>query len=90
MRARGIKAVDFIADRSGAEGPYIVCFFLPPWLPVRTDLTDDPRDRAAVAAARAVAEECAAKYGLKMTETELFAGLCDLSYVCLLYTSRCV
>jgi len=81
MRARGIKAVDFIADRSGAEGPYIVCFFLPPWLPVRTDITDDPRDRAAVAAARAVAEECAAKYGLKMTETELFAGLCDLSYV---------
>lgn len=81
MRARGIKCVDFIADRSGVEGPYIVCFFLPPWLPVRTDLTDDPRDRAAVEAARAVEAECAAKYGLKMTEAELFAGLCDLSYV---------
>ena len=81
MRARGIKCVDFIADRSGVEGPYIVCFFLPPWLPVRTDLTDDPRDRVAVETARAVEAECEEKYGLKMTESELFAGLCDLSYV---------
>lgn len=81
MRARGIKTVDFIADRSGADAPYIVCFFLPPWLPVRTTLTDVPRDRAAVEAARAVRRECREKYGLEMKEVEFFAGLCDLSYV---------
>lgn len=81
MRLRGIKTVDFIAELSGAEGPYAVCFFLPPWLPPRTDLTGDPRDERAVAAARAVQKLCAERYGLKMTEVELFAGLCDLSYV---------
>lgn len=80
MRARGIKAVDFIADMSGAEGPYAVCFFLPPWMPPRTDFTDDPRDAAVVAAARAVERLCAEKYGLEMAEMEFFAGLCDLSY----------
>lgn len=81
MRARGIRIVDWIADRSGAEAPYAVCFFLSPWLPVRTDLTDDERDRRAVEAARFAERECDERFGLKMTEVELFAGLCDLSYV---------
>ena len=81
MRARGIKCVDFIADRSGAEAPYIVCFFLPPWLPVRSDFTGDPRDKAVVDAARAVEDICRKRYGLEMREVELFSGLCDLSYV---------
>lgn len=81
MRTRGIKCVDFIADRSGLEEPYAVCFFLPPWLPVRTDFTDDPRDIAAVEAARAVERVCSAEYGLDIAEVEFFAGLCDLSYV---------
>lgn len=80
MRARGIKCVDFIADHSGTQGPYAVCFFLPPWLPVRTDFTDDPRDVAAVEASRAVERVCSEKYGLEMAEVEFFAGLCDLSY----------
>ena len=81
MRARGIKVVDHIADLSGVEGPYAVCFFLPPWLPVRTDFTDDANDRAVVEAARAVERQLEEKYDMKMTEIELFAGLCDLSYV---------
>lgn len=81
MRERGIKIVDRIADMSGEEGPYIICFFLPPWLPLRTDLTDDARDRALVCAARAVERELMEKHGIGMTEVELFAGLCDLSYV---------
>ncbi|WP_281681330.1 M20/M25/M40 family metallo-hydrolase [Synergistes jonesii] len=81
MRARGIKVVDFIADRSGAEPPYVAVFFLPPWLPVRTDFTGLPRDAAVVGAAREIEAECAEKYGLKMTEVEFFSGLCDLSYV---------
>lgn len=80
MRARGIRVVDFIADASGAEGPYAVCFFLPPWMPPRTDFTGDPRDKKVVDAARAVEKLCKEKYGLDMTEVELFAGLCDLSY----------
>ena len=37
-----IKIADKIADMSGEEGPYAVCFFLPPWLPVRTDFTAAP------------------------------------------------
>ena len=81
MRARGIKAVDHIADLSGLEGPYAVCFFLPPWLPVRTDLTNKAGDQAVAEAARAVGRELEALHGLKLTEIELFAGLCDLSYV---------
>lgn len=81
MRERGIKTVDWIASRAQEEGPYVVCFFLSPWLPVRTDMTEDEKDRKAVAAARAVRKECLEKYGLEMTEVELFAGLCDLSYV---------
>ncbi|MEG2184073.1 MAG: M20/M25/M40 family metallo-hydrolase [Cloacibacillus sp.] len=81
MRQRGIKLAEFIAERSGAVPPYIVCFFLPPWLPVRTTLTDDPRDAAAIAAVRSVERECLEKYGLEMREVEFFAGLCDLSYV---------
>lgn len=81
MRARGIRIIDFIADKSGAEPPYIVCFFLPPWLPVRSDVTDAPRDLAAVEAARAVRAECRGRFGLEMGEAEFFAGLCDLSYV---------
>ena len=80
MRMRGIRVVDFIADMSGAEGPYAVCFFLPPWMPPRTDFTSDPRDAKIVEAARAVEKLCREKYGLEMTEVELFAGLCDLSY----------
>ena len=81
MRARGIRIVDFISDKCGAAFPYIVCFFLPPWLPVRSTLDDDPRDRAAVSAAREVRRECLEKYGMEMKEIEFFAGLCDLSYV---------
>jgi arginine utilization protein RocB len=81
MRKRGIKVVDRIADMSGEEGPFAVCFFLPPWLPVRTDLTDDPRDKAVVQAARNVETQLFEKYGMKMREIELFSGLCDLSYV---------
>ena len=81
MRERGIKVVDRIADLSGVEGPYVVCFFLSPWLPVRTDFTDNARDRAVIEAARAVEKECEELCGVKMTEVELFAGLCDLSYV---------
>ncbi|MDO5114958.1 MAG: M20/M25/M40 family metallo-hydrolase [Synergistaceae bacterium] len=81
MRARGLKVVDFIADCSGAEGPYIVCFFLSPWLPPRTDFTQDERDMRVVEAARRVKRLCAESCGLDMAEVELFAGLCDLSYV---------
>ena len=80
MRERSIKIVDFAAERSGAEAPYIVVFFLPPWLPVRTDLTKNERDAAVVRAAREIETECAEKYGLEMKEIEFFAGLCDLSY----------
>ncbi len=81
MRARGIKTVDRIADMSGEEGPFVVCFFLPPWLPVRTDLTDDARDKSVVEAARSIERELFEKHGMKMKEFEFFAGLCDLSYV---------
>ena len=81
MRQRGIRVVDHIAGLSGEEGPYIVCFFLPPWLPVRTDITDDKRDASVVAAAREVEAEIEQRYGMKMAEAEFFAGLCDLSYV---------
>ncbi len=80
MRERGIKIVDFAAERSGAEAPYIVVFFLPPWLPVRSDLTESGRDAAVVRAVRETEAECAGKYGLEMKEIEFFAGLCDLSY----------
>lgn len=80
MRARGIKIIDKIADLSGAEPPYAVCFFLPPWMPVRTDFTDAPRDRALIDVARCVESELREKHGMEMTEIEFFAGLCDLSY----------
>jgi ATP-dependent 26S proteasome regulatory subunit len=38
MRERGLAAVDKIADMSGIEGPYAICFFLPPGCG-KTDLT---------------------------------------------------
>lgn len=81
MRERGLAAVDRIADMSGADGPYAICFFLPPWLPVRTDFTGEDRDMQTVAAARSVKNHLSEKYGIEMREVELFAGLCDLSYV---------
>lgn len=80
MRSRGIAVVDKLAELSGEEGPYIVCFFLPPWLPMRTDFTGDARDTAVIEAARCVSRELYDSYGLEMTEAEMFAGLCDLSY----------
>ncbi|MDD4160008.1 MAG: M20/M25/M40 family metallo-hydrolase [Synergistaceae bacterium] len=80
MRERGLAAVERIADMSGLEGPYAVCFFLPPWLPVRTDFTGENRDEQTIAAARSVKEHLFSKYGVEMKEIELFAGLCDLSY----------
>ncbi len=81
MRERGLATVDRIADMSGLEGPYAVCFFLPPWLPMRTNLTDDTRDKQAVEAAREVIGHLKEEYGMEMKEVELYAGLCDLSYV---------
>lgn len=81
MRERGLAVVDRISDMSGIEGPYAVCFFLPPWLPVRTDLTDDARDIQTVSAARSVIGHLMEEHGIKMREVGLFAGLCDLSYV---------
>lgn len=81
MRIRGISIVDKISELSGEEPPYAVCFFLPPWLPLRTDLTNDTRDKAVVGVARNIENELYKKCGIKMTEVELFAGLCDLSYV---------
>lgn len=80
MRSRGIAVADKLAELSGEEGPYIVCFFLPPWLPMRTDFTGDARDMAVVEAAHGVSRELYDRYGLEMTEAEMFAGLCDLSY----------
>lgn len=81
MRARGISIVNKISELSCEDGPYVVCFFLPPWLPVRTDSTDNVRDKAVVKVAREIENELKEKYAMKMTEVELFAGLCDLSYV---------
>ena len=81
MRERGIKIADKIADMSGEEGPYAVCFFLPPWLPVRTDFTENPRDKEVVSSIREIEKLAGEKYGIKITEEEFFAGLCDLSYV---------
>lgn len=81
MRERGMKAVERIADMSGVEGPYAICFFLPPWLPVRTDFTGEKRDMQTIAAARSVKDHLLKRYGIEMREVELFAGLCDLSYV---------
>ncbi|MGD9667054.1 MAG: M20/M25/M40 family metallo-hydrolase [Synergistaceae bacterium] len=80
MRERGLKAVERIADMSGTDGPYAICFFLPPWLPVRTDFTGEKRDMQTVEAARSVKEYLREKYAIEMREVELFAGLCDLSY----------
>lgn len=80
MRDRGIAVVDKIASLSGEEEPYVVCFFLPPWLPVRTNFTGDARDTAVIEAVRSVGQELRDKYGLELSETEMFAGLCDLSY----------
>ncbi len=81
MRERGLAAVDKIADMSGIEGPYAICFFLPPWLPVRTNLTGESRDMQIVEAARSVIERLKNEYGIEMREVGLFGGLCDLSYV---------
>ncbi len=81
MRDRGLAAVDKIADMSAIEGPYALCFFLPPWLPVRTDFTGESRDMQTVAAARSVIERLKDVYDIEMREVGLFAGLCDLSYV---------
>ena len=81
MRDRGLAAVDRIADMSGADGPYTICFFLPPWMPVRTNLTRESRDIQVVEAARSVKDHLLQSYGIKMREVELYAGLCDLSYV---------
>jgi arginine utilization protein RocB len=81
LRARGIALVDKIADLAMEEDPYIVCFFLPPWLPVRTDVTDCPQDKQVMEAVCAIKENAEKDYGVKMREIELFAGLCDLSYV---------
>jgi len=81
MRERGLAAVDKIADMSGIEGPYAICFFLPPWLPVRTDFTGESRDMQTVEAARSVIEQLKNDHGIEMREVGLFGGLCDLSYV---------
>ncbi|NLX84313.1 MAG: M20/M25/M40 family metallo-hydrolase [Synergistaceae bacterium] len=81
MRNRGLAIVDKIADMAQIEGPYAICFFLPPWLPFRTDFTEDSRDIQTVAAVRSVKDHLVEKYGIEMKELELFAGLCDLSYV---------
>lgn len=81
MRTRGLSVVDKIASLSGEEDPYVVCFFLPPWLPMRTDFTGESHDRAVIEAARRVGRELRERYNLEMTEIEFFAGLCDLSYV---------
>lgn len=80
MRDRGIAVADKVASLSGEEEPYIVCFFLPPWLPARTNFTGDARDTAVIEAVRGVGKGLRDMYGLELTETEMFAGLCDLSY----------
>lgn len=81
MRSRGIAIVDKLTELSGQEGPCIVCFFLPPWLPMRTNFTSSARDLAVIEAARHVRKELYDTWGMEMTEVGLFAGLCDLSYV---------
>lgn len=81
IRSRGVSLVDKIADMAGEEGPYVVCFFLPPWLPVRTDISDDPKDKGVMEAVQGVKKAALEGFGVEMREIELFAGLCDLSYV---------
>ncbi|MDY9920218.1 MAG: M20/M25/M40 family metallo-hydrolase [Synergistota bacterium] len=81
MRERGLAVTDRIAEMSGLEGPYAICFFLPPWLPVRTDLTEERRDRQTVQAAGKIKKYLEENFGMELKEVEFFAGLCDLSYV---------
>jgi len=81
MRDRGIKIVDKIAELSGIKEPYAVCFFLPPWLPPRTDYTDDEKDTAVVKAAAKLIKIAKEKYDVTLKEVSWFGGLCDLSYV---------
>lgn len=81
LRARGLSVTDKIASMAGEEGPYIICSFLPPWLPMRTDFTGDERDSEVIEAAHRISHELREEYQMEMLEAELFAGLCDLSYV---------
>ncbi len=81
MRVRGLKIVDKLASLADIKNPYVVCFFLPPWLPARTDYSGEERDSQIVAAARNLIVTAKEKYGTELIETAWFAGLCDLSYL---------
>ncbi len=81
MRVRGLKIVDKLAVMSEIKDPYVVCFFLPPWLPARSDYSGELRDNSVVRAARNLICTAKEKYAVELKEVGWFAGLCDLSYV---------
>lgn len=80
MRARGISIVDRLALLADIEEPYVVCFFLPPWLPARSDYNGGAREESVLSAARSLIKTAAEKYDTELKEIRWFAGLCDLSY----------
>jgi arginine utilization protein RocB len=80
VRDRGIAVVDKIARLSKIPGPYAVCFFLPPWMPVRVPDLGDERDVALLGVVDSIKEKLKKEHGLDLAVLQLFSGLCDLSY----------
>lgn len=81
MRKRGIKIAQKICEISAEKAPYVLCFFLPPWMPGRMTKTDNDKDKIIIDSVCEVKNNLLEKHNIEMKEIELFGGLCDLSYV---------
>lgn len=80
VRDLGLAIIDKLARISEVEEPYVICFFLPPWMPVRVPDEDNARDMAVLEVVESLKNKLQKDYKMELRELQLYSGLCDLSY----------
>lgn len=79
-RDRNVEFLSRLLDRTGEKGPLVVVGFLPPYYPSRLNEGRTVCERAVRRAAEAVRLSLG-KRGWSFSETEIFQGISDLSYM---------
>ena len=80
LRDSAIALWQEVFTLSGESGPMIITGFLPSYYPPRLTRPDKPRHAAMLRTVDAVIGKAAADYALTMEQSDLFMGICDLSY----------
>lgn len=81
LRDLATVALEKILALSGQQGPLLVIGFLPPYYPPRNNKRPAAKYLALHKTVDAVLHKAREEFGVEIEISELFAGICDLSYL---------